>query len=503
MKHIRMKTAVLMAVLAMLVFTGCQSGDSYRNLVPADAVVVSSYNLQTLFEESKFTDSNLPSKIEEFLDDIEDDALRDKCEAILKDPAEAGIDLRKPIYCFLTPDMTGGIVMKTYKESKVEELLEALRKGTDSDMSRIKEGDGYKYVTDTDVIIAFNSDAVLFLVNNAETSKLKRKVEKLMSVDEEDRYFAQDNPFDDEKAPMCLMVSGDFLNSSAVMDEMSSYQRRQMEAANDMLKEMYGYSYEDVRIYGKLTFEKNEAVIGIKYYGKDDTVTKKIKESAANKPLTGEFAKYAPASQGLVVAVGIDGGKYLSLLKKLPMYDKLERNLEEIRGFIDVEGAIASIDGDMMFTLTDYYTDDWRERPEYNFGVYGSFSSTSFVTDTLLMLVQAESLGGGQYRVGNGDEKAYVDVQANQLSVTRRALSEAESSADYAGDIKGNLVYARIELPRKLLRSDWKELNGLVKTITIKIPDALNAEIRIATDDADATFPETAVSAIEKLEKDF
>lgn len=498
MKHIRMKTTALMAVLAMLLFTGCQSGDSYRNLIPSDAVVVSSSNLKTLFEDSKFDASDLPSKIEEFLDEIENDDLRKKCEAILKDPAEAGIDLRKPVYFFLTPDMTGGMVMKTYKESKLEELLDLVRKEDSSDLGRIKEGDGYKYIASTKMIIAFNSDAVLFLTNDGEESKLKRKVEKLMSMDETDQYFAQDNPFDDEKAPLCVMVSGDILNSS-VMDNMSSSDRRQLQEINEMAEDLFGYSYADMRVYGKLTFEKNEAVISYKCYGKDEATTKKIEKSAITKPLTGEFAKYAPAKEGLIVAMGIDGGKYLSLLKRFPGYDDIERKMEALREFIDIEDAVASIDGDMVFTLTDYYTDDWREKPEYHFGVYGSFSSTSFVTDTLLTMMNAESLGGGQYRVNDGDEGAYIDIQDKQLSVTRRTLSETKSDADYADEIKGNLVYARIELPSKFLRGEAKELYGLVKTITVKMPNALNVEIRVATDDEDATFLETAVNTIEKL----
>lgn len=504
---LRFKSLFLFFAVAvtLIAFTGCQSGDSYRKLIPADATLVCSSNLQTLSQDSKFGDSELSSKILDYLDDLDDSDIQEKIEAIVKDPAESGIDLRKPVYFFMTSDYSG-LVMKVYKEKKVEEMLELLH-DYDSSCSKVKDEDDYKYVNIEDGwVVGFNDDALIMLFSidgEFSSNRLKREIAKLMSQDEDDQYFAHDNPFDDaaEAAPLCVMVKGKIIDCLPL----DSYDKRELDEFNSIYKSVCGIKIEDMNVFYTVTFEKNEAVLKAKVYCNDESDTKKLIGNLPYKTLKGDYAGYTPDDddEPIVVAAGLDGSKIVDMMKALPQYDMLVENAKS--NGIDVIDVIKSIDGDMMFTLTDYYTGDWREEPEYVFGYYGTFTSTDFAQDLIDLVETADitnvkSIGDGQYLIGDDNFSVHVGIRDKKLFVSKKPLAEAKTGgADYVSEMKSNVLYARIVVPDILLRKEFKGPR-ILKTITAKarITDVIESEIRLTSDDDESVpFLETVVEWID------
>ena len=100
MKNLR---KIAISVLAVLLFASCTNDADYANLIPDDAYVVAKFNVAQIIDKADINSDN--SLTETLIDGIKDADLtaetKDKLTEIINNPAELGIDVRKPIYLYM------------------------------------------------------------------------------------------------------------------------------------------------------------------------------------------------------------------------------------------------------------------------------------------------------------------------------------------------------------------------------------------------------------------
>ena len=491
----------LLAILSVFL-TAC-SNDEYKNVVPADATMVVSLNLQAFAQDDvDLNSSDAFSQFENVLDEIPNEDLRDKISEIFEDPASLGIDLRRPIYGFATKDQFIGFTMKVYKEKKVDKVFEFF-----SDQSwceDVEEEDGLKFTTLFESLaVVYDGDLLVGIIDtqeNASERQLRRKLTKLIEQESSDRFFDADNPFDsvDEKAFCCTYTNGNFINYYEGRD------RRDIEELNANLKKATGLRITDLSIFTSYKFEGSELISQIQLLGNDDKALEKLEKLlACFQPLKGDYATFFPGEGSAIYAIGIDGKQLLKTLDKTTRGitgANLRQNLDNAARetgvpIIDIFNAL---NGDVALTLTDYYSQYWYNDPK--FAVYASFTDTKFTNDVIAAFrnedVPVEDLGGGSYRLGSEYDNPiiYAQVYKDKIYTTNSYFDSRQGNDDLKAKMKGKKLYIYVDLPNQLV----DKLYGLVKTVTVSSDDMLKYEIRIAPEDDSTGFLEQCLEALDK-----
>jgi hypothetical protein len=93
---------MLWAVLAVFLLASCSKVHKSAQLIPEDAMFVLRVDVKQIADKSGFDDdSKAKKKLTEALKEADmSRAAREKAEAILDDPAKAGLDLRDPLFIY-------------------------------------------------------------------------------------------------------------------------------------------------------------------------------------------------------------------------------------------------------------------------------------------------------------------------------------------------------------------------------------------------------------------
>lgn len=158
MKKNKFYLSFIMLITALMLASCCNDVPDYAKLIPKDAAIVIRVDVRQISKKSGFGDNDkLKKKIENVVKENMSGKVKEKVMAIIDDPAEAGLDLRDPVFIYITPEHSqGGIVGAVYKAEKFEELLNVFAKETGVDKVK-KDGDQY-YIDFGGVLVTFNDD---------------------------------------------------------------------------------------------------------------------------------------------------------------------------------------------------------------------------------------------------------------------------------------------------------------------------------------------------------
>ena len=159
MKNLR---KIAISVLAVLLFASCTNDADYANLIPDDAYVVAKFNVAQIIDKADINSDN--SLTETLIDGIKDAELtaetKDKLTEIINNPAELGIDVRKPIYFYMCDEQDFGVVGAVSDDAKLEELLSAA--SNEGACSDIINEDMYSYVSvENEIVIAYDASRII------------------------------------------------------------------------------------------------------------------------------------------------------------------------------------------------------------------------------------------------------------------------------------------------------------------------------------------------------
>lgn len=157
------KLHLIFTLLVAVLLASCsKSVPDYAKLIPEDAGMVIRIDIKQISKKSGFGDNDkLKAKIEKALKQQLDGKIKDKFMAILDNPAEAGLDLRDPVFIYINTEADEvGMVGAVYKAEKFEDLINVI--ANEGGLEKVKKtGDQY-YTFYNDVLLTFTDDWFYF-----------------------------------------------------------------------------------------------------------------------------------------------------------------------------------------------------------------------------------------------------------------------------------------------------------------------------------------------------
>ena len=180
-------------LVAVLVLSSCcKTVPNYTKLIPEEADVVIRLDIRQMSKKSGLTGNDkMMKKAEEFIKSEFTGKVREKMLAIFNDPAEAGLDLRDPVFLYFVsgPENNFGIVGAIWKADRFTELLNVLagEMGTE----KVHTGD-INYVRLSNVMLCYNDDWFCFTPTDEEVDA-KAQAQAIVKRYESDSKSIADN----------------------------------------------------------------------------------------------------------------------------------------------------------------------------------------------------------------------------------------------------------------------------------------------------------------------
>ena len=296
-------------------------------------------------------------------------ALQDKVEAVVADPAEAGIDLREPLFVFGSQSFEGhvGLIGAIHSRDKLTELLDALAKDAGAD--RCIERDGYTYFELDGDPIVFNDD--WFMLTNKsydqDESDVIAEVSKRFEADEENSIRSNEafKELCKSEGDVQLLLLGKGL---AEIDGM----RRELQDIEKQLPS--GVRIDDYALVADLNLGNGEATLSARAIALTDEARNFMDENAKGlSAVEGDMLKYVPASTLLAAATHLDGKAVLDKAKEQGLLRNA--NPEAAKMVTDVFEAL---DGDIVFSF-----DSFNEMGQPTISAYAEVKNATFLRNLM------------------------------------------------------------------------------------------------------------------------
>lgn len=415
-------TLLLLSVLLVVgLVCSCSSTPEHGKLIPKDASVVFSLNLEKAYEASGITKEQLPvSELSKLLKESTLSApAREKLENIIASPEEAGIDLQEPMMVFYAPSFKSGagVVGAVSKSAKLEELIDAMAR--EALCTKVARHNDLRYTVIGDAVLAFNDDWFLLagqwlLPGNAEETLAG--MEGLFKQEEKQSLYASELY---EKMCDCpgffqTLVQGEGLQAMLEKENLP------MDKLMKSLPE--GVALSDFAYLTDVSMGPGEANVVGEVLPLSSGAEKFVTEAKGSTAIAGDFLKYVPANAWLILSCGIDGKPlYDQMVSDADMKALLASNPVVQEG---IEKLVPALKGDYVLALTGFVPGAY-----YPEGV----SYAQAQNDSWLGMI--EKYGAGEKFLTKKDGKNY--------SILVRDASETGSGAFYVDfGSKGGVSYA-------------------------------------------------------------
>ena len=392
-----LKLACLAA--ASMLIVSCGGSADYRSILPADSFMTVSVNPASLMQKCEAGDLDqhpLYVRIKAELDKDQNLSAEEKeyLLALLKNPGESGIDVKKDFFFFAAmegtvdaPVMRGGLLLPIGDKAKFDALLARINeksgvapetKGGVSVVDLGKEGDA-------GVLCAYNDIAfMVYFVQSGESLMGDKAVaEQLARKNDINMVLSY--------GEILPMMNNPMLSSMPMMDALKG-----------------------MTMVGSVNFEKGRIVT-------EAAVSYKDKESEAKmmgfygygKPQTGALLRYVPAASIGAMSLGLNGEKLYSMLSAMPGYGMLMANPM-------VKQVMEPFDGDFLLSFSGMGID----------GKYPVASMLAQVKDPAVLQTIVTNMAGmpvrqtaeGEYTLNMGGVTILFGVKGDVLYCTTDAV---------------------------------------------------------------------------------
>ena len=390
-KTLRSLKLACLAAVSMLVVS-CGGSADYRNFLPADSFMTMSVNPASLLQKSDAGDIGqhpLFIRLKAELDKAEGITAEEKeyLLALLKNPCESGVDLKKDLFFFMSmdgamqsPNVRGGMLLPVGDKAKLDALL--ARIGEKSGIAPRHEG-GVSVIAlgeDSSVsgLCAYNDVAVM--VYSALASML------------DSNPMVGSMPMMDALKGATLASSVNFEKGRIVCDTAMSYKDKESEQ-----KMMDFYAYV--------------------------------------KPQTGALLRYVPRNTIGAMAYGLDGEKMYSVFSAMPGYGMLMANPM-------VKQVMDAFSGDCVISFSGMTADGQYPVASLLAQVKDPAVLQTIVSNLSGMPIQ--KAGEGEYTISMGGVTVLFGVKGDVLYCTTDAVvksaldgADIESLASMSKIFKG------------------------------------------------------------------
>ena len=301
MKRSNIMTCTIIAIVA-LVLASCSKTPEYTKLVKADSDVLTRIDIKQ-FSEKCGDNKDIADKLKGLLkEDNLKASTRTRLEAIIDDPAEAGVDLREPLVIAVNMDSgkeTTEIVGTLLDKDDFKDLIECI--ANEKGDIKLKEANGISYLADEESILAFDDESFYFGLLNKAEDKMVAEVEKKFSGE-------MPNQLKDSKQWELLTskdgVTQTLINGS-LYDKIPYFRFRK----NINIK------LDELAILTNVNLEKGMVSMEYEVITENEECKKMIADFDDMFPgIKGDFCQYV-SSNGIVVAANINGEKVTENLK--------------------------------------------------------------------------------------------------------------------------------------------------------------------------------------------
>ncbi|MBQ7419829.1 MAG: DUF4836 family protein [Prevotella sp.] len=319
-------------LMAVFVLASCSKVPKSAKFIPADAAVVS-IDVKQMFEKSKVSDNEEAKN--KLLETIEQNAknqeTKDLIKKIVEDPAKAGVDLREPIFAFVTKEQKSGATGTLLDKDDFAQLLNTVAK--EGGLEATQEKDGIQYIQNKRDIIAFD-DANFFYTESYSLDE----VVALFKNDDTQNTMAENDDF------------GKFSEGKGFIKAlipMVAFEELVNEKAKQSLPE--GAELKDLSLFLDLTSDKGVAKLSAETLAKSDAWKKAIKQSTdICGTIDGDYLKYI-AKGAFVMYANFDGKKLYELLEKNDALKNIGADSQKELA----KKVLESIDGDFVIGVSE------------------------------------------------------------------------------------------------------------------------------------------------------
>lgn len=487
-----------LAAVSMVVVS-CGGGADYRDLLPADSFMTLSVNPASLLEKSGCEDPaqnpflvRLKSEIDANADLSPEE--KEYLYALLENPAESGIDVKKDFFVFTSmdgtsmdnPDMRMGMLLPVGNKSKFDDFI-----------ARINEKSGSRTVTENGVsvivigeqagagaVCAYNDAAcVLYVMSNA-SDDIVGNVRQLFARKRSESLMGN-------KTIAAQLSERNDMNMVMSYAGMSSLMNNPMFGSMPMMDAL-----KALTIAGSVNFEKGRIVSEAKVFFTDKAGEAKVRELYAYvKPQTGSLLRYLPAASVGAITYGLDGAKMYSVLSAIPGYGMLMNNPL-------VKQLMEAFDGDFAVAFTGL-TDDGR---------YPVASLLAEVNDPAVLQTIVANLAGmpvqqtaeGEYTLNLGGVQILFGTKGKVLYFTSDAVVKSALDGAEIGSLES--IKKIVAKKSGTVYLDFENLSAMIARVaggyvTSEVESALAVLGMFDTLEASGTM-EGGTMVIEMVDKD-
>lgn len=407
---------ILLAVVWLA--ASCSSSSDYVDVLPKDASVVASLDLQSIAEKGGINDKEgekiVAQLTEAWKSGLEGEAYQ-VAERLMKQPSESGLSFTDKAYLFVTLHANASAVaMKVDSERKVKKLLEVLE--AEQLCTGLKTEYGSTWTQLGDVLCAFNSSVFLLVKNHrGQAIDLKETMLALMRQDKENS-FAGTNDFVRMEQAEGDIVS--VMNLSVIPNELTMQIRMGMPAY---------FKLEDMKFLSAVTFEPGRIAVSVESLTTHpEMIALFDKQSKLFSSIKGKYMECFPAQTALWTAGCIDGkGVYEQLCENPTIRQALENPILPV----DMQRIFSSLQGDFSLGYSSLLSNDWL--------LYADVTNRDFL-QTFEELRPLLALTGGQMKlIDTGTDQYEFRMYGQSLWLGVKDdffyLSNNERLADEAG----------------------------------------------------------------------
>ena len=409
-----LKLACLAA--ASMLIVSCGGSADYRSILPAGSFMTVSVNPASLMQKCEAGDLDqhpLYVRIKAELDKDQNLSAEEKeyLLALLKNPGESGIDVKKDFFFFAAmegtvdaPVMRGGLLLPIGDKAKFDALLARINeksgvapetKGGVSVVDLGKEGDA-------GVLCAYNDIAfMVYFVQNG-VDDLAGDVRKLFAQQSGESLMG-------DKAVAEQLARKNDINMVLSYGEILPMMNNPMLSSMPMMDALKGMT-----MVGSVNFEKGRIVTEAAVSYKDKESEAKMMDFYAYvKPQTGALLRYVPAASIGAMSLGLNGEKLYSMLSAMPGYGMLMANPM-------VKQVMEPFDGDFLLSFSGMGID----------GKYPVASMLAQVKDPAVLQTIVTNMAGmpvrqtaeGEYTLNMGGVTILFGVKGDVLYCTTDAV---------------------------------------------------------------------------------
>lgn len=499
MKHLK---KLALPLIALLLITSCTNDADYANLIPNDANVVAKLNVAQILEKANLNADNTLS--ETLLNGIKDadmsDKTKEKLESIIENPEELGIDIRKPIYFYMSDNENFGIVGAVSDNAMLEDLLSiASSEGICSD---ICNEEIYSYVTiENEAVIAFDETRLVIhplsfdekddnstLTNNINT-QFRYGAEKSIVSNESFSKLLTDN------RDMAYYVTGKIINQVA---EENHNVRAMME-----MYESLNIKAEEIDHITSLNFESGETNLTYESIPTSEEAeeTLNLLEDCYSE-ISGIHFDYLKSSSVIAIACGFNGEGFTKFLYETGILNIINDNISnsEKELVTTVLETLKSVNGDITIGIDELSSETMPKCK----AIVETKDNSLFNMLELCFNQSGEfqQISDSQYTLGFGNNSMTFGVNgADTYFVVGDTQLEEESSPLESSEFKGKKFCANIyidELINADIVEDYFQYNQeyklFAKPIIKKISNveitanSRKAELKIKMKDSDTNL---------------